>query len=109
VIAAIEPNCARRRGGVSRRLQRKVKIRGIEDNAPAGAVVSRRLERDGPCTARNAEDGCYLVGSTMLTRVPRPGVLSIVIVPPCAATMLRHIDRPSPVPPLARARAVSTL
>ena len=45
-----------------------------------------------------ATGGGVTTGSSTPNVVPRPGTLSTVMVPPCSSMMLRHSDRPSPVP-----------
>lgn len=47
-------------------------------------------------------------GRITVTVVPTFRALAMVIVPPCASTMLRQIDSPSPVPPVGRVREAST-
>jgi uncharacterized membrane protein YkvA (DUF1232 family) len=54
-------------------------------------------------------DISYPIGQRMLTVVPRPSVLSISIVQPCALTRCLTIARPRPVPPSSLERARSTL
>src|SRR5579885_624959 len=38
------------------------------------------------------------IGNKILNLVPTPGSLSQLISPPCSLMMLRHTERPSPVP-----------
>src|SRR5579884_125193 len=38
------------------------------------------------------------IGNKILNLVPTPGLLSQLISPPCSLMMLRHTERPSPVP-----------
>src|SRR2546425_509267 len=44
----------------------------------------------------------------MVKREPRPSAVSRVSVPPCAVTIDRAIESPSPAPPLSRSRAASS-
>jgi len=37
-------------------------------------------------------------GSEMIKWLPRPGILSTLIVPPCCSMMLLAMERPSPIP-----------
>ena len=48
------------------------------------------------------------IGSFITTSVPAPLALLIFISPPCSFTIRSTMDRPSPVPPVPRERALST-
>jgi hypothetical protein len=50
----------------------------------------------------------YARGREMMTRVDIPMVLSARTVPPCSFTMCLTMDKPNPVPPYWRLRALST-
>src|SRR5690606_20307377 len=47
-------------------------------------------------------------GSLTVTVVPLPTSESMAMTPPCARTISRAMERPSPVPPMLRERALST-
>ncbi|MMZ58713.1 hypothetical protein D1872_207040 [compost metagenome] len=51
---------------------------------------------------------CSYWGSVKVTLVPLPSSDCNEIVPPCALTISRAMERPSPVPPIFRDRALST-
>jgi hypothetical protein len=43
-------------------------------------------------------EGPAATGTRTMNRVPRPGALSTVRLPPTASTMFRAIERPRPMP-----------
>ena|ERR1043166_476062 len=47
-------------------------------------------------------------GKSTVNVLPRPGVLSMWMAPPCSSTIQRTIERPRPAPPSARERGLST-
>ncbi len=60
---------------------------------PSAAVATADLAAAGePATVRGSR------GSVTVNRLPRPGPLSTVTVPPCMSTMDRTIARPRPLP-----------
>jgi hypothetical protein len=88
-----------------------VKFAGLAFAAWVAAFCVRRQRRLGePLTLATvcvyaALSWHYLADQKVL---PRPGSVSKPIVPPCASTMLLQIASPSPCPPEARERALST-
>ena len=47
-------------------------------------------------------------GRSTVNVLPWPGVLSMLIAPPCAATIHATIESPNPAPPSSRERVLST-
>src|ERR1019366_4927051 len=74
----------------------------VIDDEKAGAVFGRH---ETSVVARSGAAGALAPcagparGSEMETVVPRPGVVSTRIAPPCSSTIRWTIARPSPVPP----------
>ena len=62
---------------------------------PGGASMSHSAAR-GPAPAGGSRGGA---GSQIVTFVPRPGALSMSIVPPWASTIFREVGSPRPLPP----------
>ena len=75
---------------------------GVGSGERAWVAPSRR---DGQTQVENLR---YGVGSRIVKVVPTPGMLSTTIVPAWACTMCLTMERPRPVPPRLRLRALST-
>ncbi len=58
-------------------------------------TLARRFDRERP------RPYAARAGSATVKRLPRPGSLCTVNVPPCASTSVRAMNSPSPSPSLA--------
>jgi MFS family permease len=82
-------------------------------NVPIGAVALAAalwlsIRAANPSPAAWLPDAHRTAGIRTVKVLPTPGVLSTVMVPPWACTMCLTIERPRPVPPSLRLRALST-
>jgi len=73
------------------------------------AKISRNGKRAPTRYREVVPTSCNLAGNSTMNFVPSPGMLDIVIVPSCTATIHDTIDSPRPAPPCSRERALSTL
>jgi hypothetical protein len=72
---------------------RKANLRLVVDEEEAGAAHGAALDTGSPAR-----------GSQTVNTAPPCGRLPAVTDPPCSSTILRTIERPSPVPPFRRVK-----
>ena len=72
---------------------------GSENDAAVKRFITIVMRTDdGSGAVRSRAHDRARTGSVTVNRLPEPGSLSTVIVPPCCSTIVCVIARPSPVP-----------
>src|SRR6185369_14156354 len=72
-----------------------------EGPEPGGLVVHQKDLEAGIGALGHDAGSSLATGRLRVTVVPRPGVESKAMLPPCSLTMPAETDRPRPVPPLS--------
>ena len=84
-------------------------LEGLSERPTRGHEQPRtRAGAANPSPAASLPAAHRAAGIRTVKVLPTPGVLSTVMVPPWACTMCLTIERPKPVPPSLRLRALST-
>ena len=78
---------------------------GNRVGSAAGEHRAAQKQQDQPIAHQAAP---FLSGSVTVKVEPLPGAESTVISPRCSCTICRTMERPRPVPPVSRERALST-
>ena len=81
---------------------------GLVDDGTAGEHCERQSQQQSKSSSHGVSSSRWARGQRTVNTAPPPGRLAASTVPPRRSTVSRTMDKPRPVPPAARERALST-